>query len=178
MAQRICVPHDRGTSNPAPPFRETSMHRLRHVIHSALITGLVAFAASTSAQRDTSTNTAALTARLSGASEVPPTPSNAKGDLQATLDKSTRILTWTLTVSGLSGPPTAAHFHGPAAAGENAGVAAPITVTGQATDNGVITLTSAQMDDLLAGRWYVNVHTTANPNGEIRGQMMVGPPMH
>jgi hypothetical protein len=34
------------------------------------------------------------------------------------------------------------------------------------------------MDDLLAGRWYVNVHTTANPNGEIRGQMMVGPPMH
>jgi hypothetical protein len=132
------------------------------------------FGACTTAQTTTG-KTASLTARLSGASEVPPTQSNAKGDLQATLDKNTRVMTWTLQVSGLSGPPTAAHFHGPAPAGENAGVAAPITITGQPTDNGVVTLTAAQMDDLMAGRWYVNVHTAANPNGEIRGQMMVGP---
>jgi hypothetical protein len=150
------------------------MSLFRYAIHGALAAGLVAFGACTTAQT-TSSNTASLTTRLSGASEVPPTESNAKGNLQATLDKNSRVMTWTLQVSGLSGPPTAAHFHGPAAAGENAGVAAPITITGQPTDNGVITLTAAQMDDLLAGHWYVNVHTAANPNGEIRGQIMIGP---
>lgn len=150
------------------------MSLIRHAIHGTMVAGLIAFGACTTAQTTTG-STASLTARLSGASEVPPTPSNAKGNLQATLDKNSRALTWTLQVSGLSGPPTAAHFHGPAPAGENAGVAAPIPITGQPTDNGVITLTAAQMDDLLAGRWYINVHTAANPNGEIRGQMMIGP---
>ena len=150
------------------------MSLIRHAIHGTLVAGLIAFGACTTAQTTTG-NTASLTARLSGASEVPPTQSNAKGNLQATLDKNSRALTWTLQVSGLSGPPTAAHFHGPAAAGENAGVAVPITITGQPTDNGVVTLTTAQMDDLLAGRWYINVHTAGNPNGEIRGQMMIGP---
>ncbi|HEU5297239.1 MAG TPA: CHRD domain-containing protein [Burkholderiaceae bacterium] len=150
------------------------MSPLRHVIHGALIGGLIAFGACTTAQTNT-TNTASLTARLTGAAEVPPTQSMAKGNLQGTLDKNSRTLSWTLALAGLSGPPTAAHFHGPAAPGENAGVAAPITITGQPTDNGVVTLTSAQMDDLLAGRWYVNVHTAANPDGEIRGQIMIGP---
>lgn len=150
------------------------MSPFRHAIHGVLVAGLIAFGACTTAQT-TSSHTASLTSRLSGASEVPPTQSNAKGNLQATLDKNSRVLTWTLSVSGLSGPPTAAHFHGPAAAGENAGVAAPITITGQPTDSGVITLTAAQLDDLLAGRWYINVHTAANPDGEIRGQIMIGP---
>jgi len=150
------------------------MSPFRHAAHLALVAGFFAFSACTTAQT-TSSNTASLTARLSGASEVPPTPTNAKGNLQATLDKSNRVLTWTLQVSGLSGAPTAAHFHGPAAPGDNAGVAAPMTITGQPTDNGTLTLTAAQMDDLLAGRWYVNVHTAAHPDGEIRGQMMIGP---
>lgn len=150
------------------------MSLYRHAIRGALLAGLIVFGACTTAQT-TAGNTASLTSRLSGASEVPPTQSNAKGNLQATLDKNTRMLTWTLSVSGLSGPPTAAHFHGPAAAGENAGVAVPIAVSGQPTDNGAVTLTAAQMDDLLAGRWYVNVHTAANPNGEVRGQIMIGP---
>jgi len=148
------------------------MSLLRHAIHGGMVAGLIAFGACTTAQT-TIPSTASLTARLSGASEVPPTQSMAKGNLQATLDKNTRVLTWTMQLAGLSGAPTAAHFHGPAAPGENAGVAAPITVTGQPTDNGVITLTAAQMDDLLAGHWYVNVHTAANPNGEIRGQVMI-----
>ena len=121
----------------------------------------------------TTTEAAGLTARLSGASEVPPTPSTAKGNLQATLDKHSRVLTWTLALSGLSGKPTGAHFHGPAAPGENADPAAPITITGQPTDNGVITLTAAQMDALLAERWYINVKTAAHPDGEIRGQVIV-----
>jgi CHRD domain len=132
-----------------------------------------AFKAPSTVTAPATTDAAGLTARLSGASEVPPTPSTAKGDLQATLDKHSRVLTWTLALSGLSGPPTGAHFHGPAAPGENADPAAPITVTGQPTDNGVITLTAAQMDALLAERWYINVKTAAHPDGEIRGQVIV-----
>lgn len=151
------------------------MNPFRHAFNGALLGGMLAFGACTTAQTTSAANTASLTARLSGASEVPPTQSLAKGNMQGTLDKNSRTLTWALTLSGLSGPPTGAHFHGPAAPGENAGVAAPITITGQPTDNGVLTLTSSQMDDLLAGRWYVNIHTAANPDGEIRGQIMIGP---
>ena len=148
------------------------MSLISRAVHGAVVAGLVAFGSAAIAQ-STASSTTTLSARLSGASEVPPSPSNAKGNLQATLDKNSRVLTWTLQVDGLSGPPTAAHFHGPAAPGDNAGVAAPMSVTGQPTDNGAVTLTSAQMDDLLAGRWYVNVHTAAHPDGEIRGQVMI-----
>ena len=150
------------------------MSPFRRPIHGVLAAGLIALVACASAQMSP-TGTASLMSRLSGASEVPPTQTEAKGNLQGTLDKGSRVLTWTLAVSGLSGPPTGAHFHGPALPGENADAAAPITVTGQPTDNGVMTLTARQMDDLLAGRWYVNVLTAANPSGEIRGQIMVAP---
>jgi hypothetical protein len=147
----------------------------RHTVRIAMVSGLVAFGTCTPAQTTTSNNIAALTSRLSGASEVPPTDTSGKGDFQATLDKASRTLKWTLAVSALSGPPTGAAFHGPAAPGENGSVAITIPVTGSPTDNGVITLSQSQMDDLLAGRWYVNVATAANPQGEIRGQLMIGP---
>jgi hypothetical protein len=70
----------------------------------------------------------------------------------------------------LSGAATAAHFHGPADPGKNAGVAVPITPNTSPLE-GSTTLTDAQAADLQAGRWYVNVHTAANPGGEIRGQL-------
>jgi len=64
-------------------------------------------------------------ATMSGKSEVPPTTSSGNGDVLATLDTSTKKLNYTITYMGLSGPATAAHFHGPADAGANAGVAVP-----------------------------------------------------
>jgi CHRD domain len=142
----------------------------RIAVLTAMLLGLLAFGLHAAAQT-TSSNTATLIARLSGASEVPPTPSNATGELQAALDKRTRVLTWTLSLQGLSGPATAANFHGPAMPGENAAAEVPISL---GANNGVVTLTSAQVDDLMAGRWYVSVQTAANPNGEIRGQVMIG----
>jgi hypothetical protein len=148
---------------------------LRRILHGLLAMVWLASFTAAPAQTTTGNSTATLTSRLSGASEVPPNQSNAKGDLQATLDKGSRTLKWTLAVRGLSGPPTGASFHGPAAAGENGSVAVPLTVTGQPTDNGVATLTQSQVDDLMAGRWYINVSTAANPSGEIRGQLMIGP---
>ena len=90
--------------------------------------------------------------------------------MTATYDTDSKKLSWTGTYSGLSGPATAAHFHGPAEAGKNAGVAVPITPNTSPLA-GSATLTDAQAADLQGGRWYVNVHTAANPGGEIRGQL-------
>ena len=113
----------------------------------------------------------ALSAQLAGGSEVPPTNSSGKGSLEATLDKQTNVLTWTVTYSELSGPATAAHFHGPAITGAAAGVALPISGKLESPIKGEATLTPEQSADLLAGKWYVNVHSAADPNGEIRGQV-------
>ena len=116
-----------------------------------------------------------MMARLSGANEVPPISSNANGMIAASFNKQTNLLTWTVTYSGLSGPATAGHFHGPAIAGANTGVALPLM--GDLTNpiKGSATLTSAQSADLMAGMWYMNLHTAANPNGEIRGQLASRP---
>jgi hypothetical protein len=111
-------------------------------------------------------------ATLSGKSEVPPTTSNASGDVLATLDTGSKKLNYTITYFGLSGPATAAHFHGPAAAGANAGVAVPIGSNPASPSTGSVDLTEAQMKDLEAGNWYANIHTEANKGGEIRGQLM------
>ena len=111
-------------------------------------------------------------ATMNGASESPPKQTAGTGDALASLDTTSKVLTYTVTFEGLSGPATAAHFHGPAAAGANAGVAVPIGGKGPTSPvHGTATLTDAQIKDLEAGMWYVNVHTAANPGGEIRGQV-------
>ena len=115
--------------------------------------------------------TVSLKATMTSATEVPPNDSKGTGTLTATYDDASKKLTWKGSTSGLSGPATAAHFHGPAEAGKNAGVAVPITGTDQASFEGSATLTDAQAADMMAGRWYVNVHTAANKAGEIRGQL-------
>lgn len=112
-----------------------------------------------------------LKADLKGATEVPPTDSKGTGTAAITYDSADKKLTWTVTYSGLTGPATGAHFHGPAEPGKNAGVAVPIPNQATSPVNGSATLTDAQAADLLAGKYYVNVHTAANPGGEIRGQV-------
>ena len=90
---------------------------------------------------------------------------------EAWLNKDSNVLKWKITYSGLSGPATMAHFHGPAMAGANAGVVIPFNNPASPIE-GQATLTSSQAADLMAGKWYANVHTAANPGGEIRGQML------
>ena len=111
-----------------------------------------------------------MKAQLSGATEVPATTSKGTGTGDVTFDTATKTLSWKLTYSDLSGPATMAHFHGPAEPGKNAGVAVPITNTASGAE-GTATLTDAQAADLMAGKYYMNVHTAANPGGEIRGQV-------
>ena len=110
-------------------------------------------------------------ATLSGAAEVPPNASAGMGQLQAEFDKASRTLRYTLRYSGLSGPVKAGHFHGPAEAGKNAGVALGINNAGDSPVQGSAVLTPEQAADLLAGKWYINLHTAANPGGELRGQV-------
>ena len=112
-----------------------------------------------------------MKATLDGKSEVPPNASAGTGTADVDYDAATKKLTWKLTYSGLSGPATAAHFHGPAEAGKNAGVAVAIPNAGTSPAEGSATLTDAQAADLTAGKYYINVHTAANPGGEIRGMV-------
>jgi len=111
-----------------------------------------------------------LGGNLSGAQEVPAVSTAGTGTLDASFDRATRTLTYTVTYSGLSGPAAAGHFHGPAGPGQNAGVVVPFSDPASPI-RGEATLTEAQAADLLAGRWYVNVHTRAHPGGEIRAQV-------
>lgn len=112
-----------------------------------------------------------MKATLDGKSEVPPNASAATGKAELDYDPASKKLSWTLTYTGLSGPATAAHFHGPAEAGKNAGVAVAIPNAGTSPVSGNATLTDAQAADLVAGKYYINIHTAANPGGEIRGQV-------
>ena len=112
-----------------------------------------------------------LKATLDGKSETPPNTSAATGKADIDYDAATKKLSWTLTYSGLSGPATAAHFHGPAEPGKNAGVAVAIPNATSSPVEGSATLTDAQAADLAAGKYYINIHTAANPGGEIRGQV-------
>ncbi|MSO89580.1 MAG: CHRD domain-containing protein [Rhodospirillaceae bacterium] len=109
-------------------------------------------------------------ADLKGANEVPPVNQPGTGTLDSTYDTVSKKLTWTITYTGLSGPATGAHFHGPAAAGANAGVVVPFSAPLTSPIKGEATLTDAQAADLQAGRWYANIHTAVNAGGEIRGQ--------
>ena len=112
-----------------------------------------------------------MKATLDGASQVPANTSTGKGTADIDYDPTSKKLSWKVTYSGLSGPATAAHFHGPAAAGANAGVKVPIPNATSSPVEGSVTLTDEQAADLVAGKYYVNIHTAANPGGEIRGQV-------
>ena len=132
----------------------------------ALITAL-AFAVPSLA----SAETVNFKASLNGASEVPANKTAGTGDALVTLDTTAKTISYTVTYMGLTGPAIMAHIHGPAAVGANAPVLFPFKepaspITGSAP------ITDAQIADLMAGKFYVNVHTAENKGGEIRGQLV------
>lgn len=109
-------------------------------------------------------------ADLNGASENPPTASKGVGAIEADYDTATKTLTWSGTYADLTGPEIAAHFHGPAAAGANAGVMAPVDAK-QSPFKGSAVLTDEQAKAFADGLVYFNIHTAQNKPGEIRGQL-------
>ncbi len=117
-----------------------------------------------------SAQTVAYKADLKGLSEVPANSTMGTGTANVTFDPATKLLKWTVTYSGLTGPATMGHFHGPAEPGKNAPVVIPFAKPASPIE-GSTTLTDAQAADLAAGKWYVNIHTAEHKGGEIRGQV-------
>ncbi|HEV2498449.1 MAG TPA: CHRD domain-containing protein [Terriglobia bacterium] len=118
-------------------------------------------------------------ANLTGAQDVPPTNSTATGFATVDLDSLQTMITVNLTFSGLEGPATAAHIHGPALPGANSGVLFPFTGVPSAVSGSIPTqtfaITPTQVGYLESGELYVNVHSTVFPGGEIRGQLEATP---
>jgi hypothetical protein len=131
-------------------------------------------------------------ANLAGTNEVPANASTGTGTFTATLDTSTNVFTYDVVFSGLSANVTLGHIHGPALAGANAGTtinfaslagatftvgATSGTAHGVTTLNAATPITSLMNGDslkklLFAGLAYANIHTSTNPGGEIRGQII------
>ncbi|WP_113912965.1 CHRD domain-containing protein [Roseovarius dicentrarchi] len=114
-----------------------------------------------------SAETITYTADLTAGAEVPPNDSGATGTADVTVDTEAKTVAWTVEYDGLTGDATAAHIHGPAAEGENAG---PV-ITMSDINEGEAEITDEQIAELEDGKYYVNIHTEQNPDGEIRGQL-------
>ena len=136
---------------------------LRSTLTALACTAIFAFATPSMAA------TVSLKADLKAGSEVPPTDSKGAGSVTASFDTASKQLSWKGTVSGLSGrrPPHTSFGE----VGKNGGVAVPIAGADKGSFEGSATLTDAQAEELMAGKWYVNVHTAANKGGEVRGQV-------
>src|SRR5262249_21993179 len=140
-----------------------------------------------------------LRARLQGLNEVPPTNSRATGELRAAISADETSISFTLSFSGLTGNPAAAHIHfGPSKV--NGGVmvffcggggkpACPSATAGTATGTitaaviggpaaqGILPAPAGQFADVVrairTGNAYANIHTATFPGGEIRGRVFV-----
>lgn len=99
---------------------------------------------------------------------------SGSGTTTGTYNAATNSLQYSVTWTGLTGPATAGHFHGPALAGATANPVITFTLINNGTAgsaSGTVPLNDAQEADLLAGKWYTNIHTQSNGAGEIRGQV-------
>ncbi len=145
----------------------------RHtVLRTALAAGFVTLALAGCGQMRPSQKIQIFEASLSGSQEVPPADTTATGAAEIQFNENTNKLTWKVTYNGLTGPASAGHIHGPAAMGQNAGVAIPFSGNLNAQPvMGETTITPAQYADLAAGLYYVNIHSARFPGGEIRGQL-------
>ena len=122
-----------------------------------------------------------ISAILDGAQEVPANLTTGTGTLTGTYDDVTNFLTWSGSFSDLIGTTTDAHLHGPAAVGEIGFVQIHITAAGggdtfpigvtSGNFSGDATLNQTQEAQLLGGLWYINIHSTFDISGEIRGQL-------
>jgi hypothetical protein len=107
---------------------------------------------------------------LSGGAVNPPSGSKASGEIEVKLDPDTRKITWKGSYKGLKSEETAAHFHGPAGPGENAGPVLPADAADGKIE-GEATLDAKQVKQLENGQWYFNLHTSKHPDGALRGQL-------
>jgi hypothetical protein len=130
---------------------------MRHTLFAAVAAVGLLVASAASAQM------VHYSAKLAGAAGV-----KGSGEVTAMLDG--KSFSYSADYKDLTGAATAAHFHNASAPGGNGPPVVPATVS-PSPIKGTATLTDAQIADLNAGKWYFNVHTAANPGGEIRGTL-------
>jgi CHRD domain len=117
-----------------------------------------------------------LVSTLSGAAERPtPVVSPGTGTFTGSVDRATRVLSYTVTYSGLT--PVAGHLHRINAANGNGPVEIPFSSLTSPIIGTATLATNTRVDSLINGFYYVNLHTTANPSGEIRGNVRVNAPI-
>jgi hypothetical protein len=115
-----------------------------------------------------------FTVALTGAQQVPPVDTAGSGTADLTWDPATRVVTWSISYSGLSSDATMSHFHR-GVAGKNGPVVIWLSTKGAAPSSpitGSAALTPVQAAHFAAGDWYINVHSKDHPAGEIRGQVI------
>ncbi len=148
---------------------------------TAILLGVAAVALAQPAPTPTPENvmvtemSATHVAHLSGANEVPANTAGGTGTAWILFDAQNNTLSWTVEYTGLTGDATGAHFHGPADATATAGVVISLATADvgalASPIQGTAQISPEQAAQLTGGMWYVNIHTAANPGGEIRGQV-------
>ena len=139
------------------------------------VTGLFIFSSCTGDKLDDEILTATLP--LDGGQEVPARQTAGNGTMDLVYNKELRTLSYTVRWNSLTGPVASAHIHGTAVKGVNAGIlqdwTASITKAVAGTYTGTVLIDGVVFneEDLLMGRYYVNIHTQQYPTGEIRGQI-------
>lgn len=114
---------------------------------------------------------------MTGSREVPMKKTAARGTVDVSYNKCKKELTFSISWKDLSGEPIGAHIHGTALPGVNAPVKYPFTslipktTSGTFTNTVMVDGTAIKEDSLLLGYYYLNIHTPANPMGEIRAQI-------
>ena len=160
---------------------------MRRVLSLAGAAALALLVGSASAEAQTLN----FTALLSGANETPGIASGAGGTATVTLNTATRTVTYKVDVYNLPSGATAAHFHaaGPGVAGPVvvnftviSGISNDFSISGTATASDLVARGDQGIrswDDFLQaltlGQVYVNVHSSVNPGGEVRGQVVPVP---
>lgn len=114
-----------------------------------------------------------FTAFINSAQEVPTNSSTGKGFARIFLNESAGTINFTVSFSGLSSNQSAAHIHGAAGVGTNAGVLIDLGAVGgtSGTITGTRSITPTQIASLKSNQTYVNIHSANFPGGEIRGQV-------
>ncbi len=147
----------------------------RLLVLVAASVSLLALPGAVAAQQQT------CTASLSGAQEVPPVTTDASGSATVTISSDGSSISYRVSYQGLSGAASASHIHF-GARGENGPVILPLDV-GPSPFSGTLTQADLQrapngpqsfaaaVTEIRQGDMYVNIHTAANPGGEIRGQL-------
>ena len=117
-----------------------------------------------------------LSGPANGGQVVPLVITSASGSITGNYYKPSKVLSFTIVWNSLSGVPTSMYFNGPAIVGATGTEIYGMTVfraVANGNYSGYVSISALEETDLMDGKWYFNIKTLLNPNGEIRGQMHV-----